>query len=174
MMAPSAARARFERTVSSSSPPGMRASKPARPRIQQLATRHEGKQAGETARGEDEADILLSPFLLGQINGYIGTETSQHGRIEKIDSVKTVQARTRWRGFSSMGQRRNECHLLTVLSNQGIDGQSLGNGTAFSAVAQQPALAARRSNTREWYCPQARIAGPLTFQPVGRFHPPEA
>src|SRR5712664_2879489 len=45
--------------------------------IQQLATRHEGKQAGETA-----------------------------------------QARTRWRGFSSMGQRHNECHLLTVLSNQ--------------------------------------------------------
>src|SRR5438128_12272450 len=86
--------------------------------IQQLATRHEGKQAGETARGEDEADIFLSPFLLGQINGYIGTETSQHGRIEKIDSVKTVQARTRWRGFSSMGQRHNECHLLTVLSNQ--------------------------------------------------------
>src|SRR5260370_1332991 len=83
-----------------------------------LATRHEGKQAGETARGEDEADILLSPFLLGQINGYIGTETSQHGRIEKIDSVKTVQARTRWRGFSSMGQRHNESHLLTVLSNQ--------------------------------------------------------
>jgi hypothetical protein len=30
--------------------------------IQQFATRHEGKQAGETARGEDEADILLSPF----------------------------------------------------------------------------------------------------------------
>src|SRR6476619_7351207 len=86
--------------------------------IQQLATRHEGKQAGETARGEDEADIRLSPFLLGQINGYIGTETSQHGRIEEIDSVKTVQARTRWRGFSSMGQRHNECHLLTVLSNQ--------------------------------------------------------
>src|SRR5262252_4916727 len=86
--------------------------------IQQFATRHEGKQASETARGEDEADILLSPFLLSQINGYIGTETSQHGRIEKIDSVKTVQARTRWRGFSSMGQRHNECHLLTVLSNQ--------------------------------------------------------
>src|SRR5215471_14750035 len=103
--------------------------------IQQFATRHEGKQAGETARGKDEADILLSPFLLGQINGYIGTETSQHGRIEKIDSVKTVQARTRWRGFTSMGQRHNECHLLTVLSNQGIDGQPHGNGTAFSAVA---------------------------------------
>src|SRR5437016_10057542 len=86
--------------------------------IQQLATRHEGKQAGETARGEDDADIPLSPFLLGQINGYIGTETSQHGRIEKIDSVKTVQARTRWRGFSSMGQRHNECHLLTVVLSE--------------------------------------------------------
>src|SRR5262249_40808567 len=96
--------------------------------IQQFATRHEGKQASETARGKDEADIFLSPFLLSQINGYIGTETSQHGRIEKIDSVKTVQARTRWRGFTSMGQRHNECHLLTVLSNQGIDGRSLGNG----------------------------------------------
>src|SRR5262249_37866229 len=91
--------------------------------IQQFATRHKGKQAGETARGKDEADILLSPFLLSQINGYIGTETSQHGRIEKIDSVKTVQARTRWRGFTSMGQRHNKCHLLTVLSNQGIDGK---------------------------------------------------
>ena len=34
--------------------------------IQQFVTRHEGKQAGETARGEDEADILLSPFLLSQ------------------------------------------------------------------------------------------------------------
>src|SRR5262252_8596152 len=99
--------------------------------IQQFATRHEGKQAGETARGEDEADILLSPFLLSQINGYIGTETSQHGRIEKIDCVKTVQARTRWRGFISMGQRHNECHLLTVLSNQGIDGQRTGTARPF-------------------------------------------
>jgi len=35
------------------------------------------------------------------------------------------------------------------------------------APSQQPALAAHRSNIREWYCPQARIAGPLTFQPVG-------
>src|SRR5262249_62113848 len=63
--------------------------------------------------------------------------------------------------------------LNARMDELGIDGQSLGNGTAFSAVApsQQPALAARRSNTREWYCPQARIAGPLTFQPVGRFHP---
>jgi hypothetical protein len=88
-----------------------------------------------TARGEDEADILLSPFLLSQINGYIGTETSQHGRIEKIDSVNTVQARTRWRGFSSMGQRHNECHLLTVLSRSRDRRAAHGNGTAFSAVA---------------------------------------
>src|SRR6516165_6670173 len=84
MLAPSAARARFERTVSSSSPPGM------------------CKQTSETARSQDEADVLLRPFLLGQ--NHIRTETSQHSGIEKIDSVKTVQARTRWRGFSSIGQ----------------------------------------------------------------------
>src|SRR2546422_6620941 len=49
-----------------------------------------------------------------------------------------------------------------------IDGQSLGNGTAFSAVApsKRPVFAAHRSNIREWYCPQARIAGHLTFQPL--------
>ena len=39
------------------------------------------------------------------------------------------------------------------------------------APSQQPALAAHRSNIREWYYPQARIAGPSTFQPLGRFHP---
>src|SRR5262249_1720272 len=73
--------------------------------------RHEGKQAGKTARGQDEAYVLLRPFLLGQINGYIGTETSQHRSIEKIDSVKAVQARTRWRRTSSIRQYGNCCHL---------------------------------------------------------------
>jgi hypothetical protein len=55
----------------------------------------------------------------------------------------------------------------------GIDGRSLGNGTAFSAVApsQQPVCETRRSNTREWYCPQARIAGHLTFRPLVLFRP---
>ena len=52
--------------------------------IQQLATRHEGKQAGETARGEDEADILLSPFLLSQINGYIGTKPANMAALKKL------------------------------------------------------------------------------------------
>jgi hypothetical protein len=48
-----------------------------------------------------------------------------------------------------------------------------GNGTAFSAVApsKRPIFAAHRSNIREWYCPQARIAGHLTFQPLGQFQP---
>src|SRR5262245_52860466 len=73
--------------------------------VKQFATRRQSKQVGETARGEDEADVLLRPFLLGQINGYIGTEASQHGRIEKIE-------------FSSIGQRYNECHLLNVLSHR--------------------------------------------------------
>jgi hypothetical protein len=48
-----------------------------------------------------------------------------------------------------------------------------GNGTAFSAVApsERPVFAAHRSNIREWYCPQARIAGHLTFQPLVQFQP---
>ena len=48
-----------------------------------------------------------------------------------------------------------------------------GNGTAFSAVApwSGPHWPPVDPITREWYCPQARIAGRLTFQPVARFHP---
>src|SRR5262245_32905047 len=48
-----------------------------------------------------------------------------------------------------------------------------GNGTAFSAVAPSsgPYWPPIDPITREWYCPQARIAGPLTFQPVARFRP---
>src|SRR6266511_3411503 len=48
-----------------------------------------------------------------------------------------------------------------------------GNGTAFTALAplEQPVLAVHRSNTREWNCPQARIAGHLTFHLVVRFRP---
>src|SRR5262249_2258550 len=48
-----------------------------------------------------------------------------------------------------------------------------GNGTAFSAEAPSsgPYWPPVDPITREWYCPQARIAGPLTFQPVARFRP---
>jgi hypothetical protein len=55
----------------------------------------------------------------------------------------------------------------------GIDGHSLGKGMAFSAVApsQQPVCEAHRSNIREWYCPQARIAGHSTSQLIVRFQP---
>src|SRR5262249_38715495 len=131
-----------------------------------------------TARGEDEADVLLRPFLLSQINGYIGTETSQHGRIEKIDPVKAVQARTRRRGFGSIGQRHNECHLLNVLSHRKPGGAATllegllivcktprdesdrraahRNGTAFSAVApsERPISPPINPNIREWYPPR--------------------
>jgi hypothetical protein len=50
----------------------------------------------------------------------------------------------------------------------GIDGQRTGTGTAFSALApsKRPVFAAHRSNIREWYCPQARIADRLTFRPL--------
>ena len=84
-MAPSATRARFEPD-----------------RIQQFATGNEGKQAGETTRGQDEAYVLLRPFLLGQINRHIGTETGQHSGVEKIDSVKSGEARARRRGNGSI------------------------------------------------------------------------
>jgi hypothetical protein len=59
----------------------------------------------------------------------------------------------------------NRLSARTRRMNLGIDGRSLGNGTAFSAVApsQQPD-GAHRSNIREWYCPQARIAGHSTSQ----------
>jgi hypothetical protein len=80
-----------------------------------------------------------------KVRGDEPKECSAVGRIAKIDSIKTVQARTRV--FSSMGQRHNECHLLAVLSSQGIDGQRTGTARLFRCGAfERPALAARRSN----------------------------
>src|SRR5262245_60037738 len=144
--------------------------------IQQFATRHEGKQASETARGKDQADILLSPFLLSQINGYIGTKTSQHGRIEEIDSVKTVQARTRWRGFTSMGQRHNECHLLTSSQIKGSTGSARERHGLFrcGAFAAARLHAHRSKNIRERYSdhvPPGPNTWTLNVQPLGRFRP---
>src|SRR5262249_38064150 len=58
--------------------------------------------------------------------------------------------------------------LADVLSNQGIDGQSLGYGTAFSAVAllQRPACDAHQSKIFgsgiPIVSPRARIPGRLT------------
>src|SRR5262249_28014012 len=55
----------------------------------------------------------------------------------------------------------------------GIDGQSLGNGTAFSAVApsQLPALAARRSNYSGVVLPPGPNSWPLNI-PAGCPVPP--
>ena len=62
MLAPSATRARFERTVSSSSPPG------------------------------PYVAVYLAEQKWTQENiGFVLTETSQHSSIEKIGSVKAVQ-----------------------------------------------------------------------------------
>ena len=47
-------------------------------------------------------------------------------------------------------------------------------GIAFPlwrALSERLAFAARRSNIREWYCPQARTAARSTFHPRLRFHP---
>ena len=66
-------------------------------RIQQFAARRESKQTGETARGKDEADVLLRPFLLGQINGYIGTETGLMAR-RQLDFPRYPRYLTRAHG----------------------------------------------------------------------------
>jgi hypothetical protein len=64
-------------------------------------------------------------------------------------------------------RRKNRTSAAETQDEVGIDGHSLGNGTAFSAVApsQQPVCDAHRSNIREWF-PQARITSRLTS---GRF-----
>src|ERR671931_885833 len=59
-----------------------------------------------------------------------------------------------------------------TLRGEGTDRRAAhGNGTAFSALApsKRPVFAAHQSNIREWYCPQARIADRLTFDPVVQF-----
>src|SRR5262249_24696929 len=68
--------------------------------IQQFATRELAEQAGKTARGQDETDILLRPFLFRQISGHIGTEPSQDTGKEKVDSVEAAETgiRRRWAG----------------------------------------------------------------------------
>src|SRR5262245_59444604 len=55
--------------------------------------------------------------------------------------------------------------LNARMDELGIDGQSLGNGTAFSAVApsQQPALAARRSNYSGVVLPPGPNSWPLNI-----------
>src|SRR5262249_433831 len=54
-----------------------------------------------------------------------------------------------------------------------IDGQRTGTARPFPLwrLSKRPVFAAHRSNIREWYCPQARIAGHLTFQPLVQFQP---
>src|SRR5262249_56779882 len=66
--------------------------------IQQFASRKLAEQAGKTARGQDETDIFLRPFLFSQISGHIGTEPSQDTGKEKVDSVEAAETgkRRRW------------------------------------------------------------------------------
>jgi hypothetical protein len=53
-----------------------------------------------------------------------------------------------------------------------IDGQRTGTARPFP-LWRLPSgrIAAHRSNIREWYCPQARIAGHSTSQLIVRFQP---
>src|SRR5262249_45270175 len=59
--------------------------------IQQFASRELTEQAGKTARGQDETDVFLRPFLVSQISGHIGTEPSQNTGKEKVDSVEATE-----------------------------------------------------------------------------------
>src|ERR1700736_2234935 len=81
--------------------------------IQQLAPRHLTEQAGESTCAQNEADLLLRPFLIGQINGHIWTEACQHPAKEEIDSVKTVETRRGRRELCGGGvrarHRRSSC-----------------------------------------------------------------
>ena len=66
--------------------------------IQQFASRELTEQAGNAARGQNETDIFLRPFLVSEISGQIGTEPSQNTGKEKVDSVEAAETdiRRRW------------------------------------------------------------------------------
>jgi hypothetical protein len=59
---------------------------------------------------------------------------------------------------------------LRETKNDGSTGSARERHGLFPvAPSERPVFAAHRSSIREWYCPQARIAGRLTFQPLVRF-----
>ena len=75
MPAATAITARFERTLSNSSPPGSWLSRPA------------------TVPTVSTNPICLRPFLVGQISGDVGAETSQCGSEEKVNTIEAMKGR---------------------------------------------------------------------------------
>jgi len=66
---------------------------------------------------------------------------------------------------------RHACQLRET-KNDGSTGSARERHGLFRCGAFQAArIAAHRSNIREWYCPQARIAGHSTSQLIVRFQP---
>src|SRR5262249_21463458 len=59
----------------------------------------------ESTRAQNETDLLLCPFLTGQINGHIWTKACQYARKEKIERIKGVQARRARREIWGSGRR---------------------------------------------------------------------
>jgi hypothetical protein len=51
--------------------------------IQQFTPRHLTKQACESACAQNEADLVLHPFLIGQINGHIRPKACQYATDKK-------------------------------------------------------------------------------------------
>src|SRR5262245_23267805 len=66
--------------------------------IQQFAAGDLTEQARETARSQDEADIVLRPFLVGEISGHVGAEPGRNTGNEKVDSVEATKTCMRRRG----------------------------------------------------------------------------
>jgi hypothetical protein len=79
--------------------------------IQQFASRELTEQAGKAARGQDETDVFLRPFLVSQISGQIGTEASQNTGKEKVDFVKAAEADSRRCWTCSAKRCRGGRHL---------------------------------------------------------------
>src|SRR5262249_47872938 len=92
--------------------------------IQQFASRKLAEQAGKTARGQDETDIFLRPFLVSQISGQIGTEPSQNTGEEKVDSVEATETgiRRQWTcGAKRYCSGRHLCCISLKLHVGGLD-----------------------------------------------------
>ena len=95
------------------------------------------------------------------IGGYVA------GILQRLQGERTFSP---WRDNSLFA---TATHGLRLPFATRIDGQSLGNGTAFSAVApsQRPVRRPSIQNIRERYVPPGPNTWTLNIQPLGRFHP---
>ena len=107
-----------------------------------------------------------------RLNMTLGRDQSRIGADARADRPHNLLPNCL--GRCSFCGPRSSSYMLASARRRTTDRRAAhGNGTAFSAVApsKRPVFAAHRSNIRERYCPQARIARHLTFQPLVQFRP---